>query len=172
MRNTHRRAVKIENFGWAVTDPGTVWTHLHELSRHTDSQPTFLTQCCLSHCPPLEWGGACKGSGIQCEVNPKKIDKGWLTSVRATLAACVEGVDSPASTRTCQVTHTQWRLCLMSTHFNRCSFKILKMKMGCWSVLKTIAFQVVEVKEEVWSSYSHLQHMCRMAGRERAVLFP
>lgn len=41
----------------------------------------------------------------------------------------------------------------MSTHFNRCSLKILKMRMYCWSVLKTIAFQVVEVKEEVWSPY-------------------
>lgn len=37
--------------------------------------------------------------------------------------------------------------------FNRCSLKLLKMKMCCWSVLKTIAFQVVEVKEEVWSPY-------------------
>lgn len=48
------------------------------------------------------------------------------------------------------------------------------MKMCCWSVLKTIAFQVVEVKEEVWSPYcapaAHVQNDCQGKGSAFSVM--
>lgn len=48
------------------------------------------------------------------------------------------------------------------------------MKMGCWSVLKTIAFQVVEVKEEVWSPYyapaAHVQNGWQGKGSAFSVM--
>lgn len=46
--------------------------------------------------------------------------------------------------------------------------------MGCWSVLKTIAFQVVEVKEEVWSPYyapaAHVQNGWQGKGSAFSVM--
>lgn len=46
--------------------------------------------------------------------------------------------------------------------------------MCCWSVLKTIGFQVVEVKEEVWSPYctpaAHVQNGCQGKGSAFSVM--